>query len=108
MAIFSNTPGATLPKSSAWATDFRTSTISVCVGAATRTRRHLERMGARILVDEFATRMRRRLGEYFSIVRRRADCASLVKLSASFITTTVEVSPQLKTKERKRGPLKRC
>jgi hypothetical protein len=28
------------------------------------------------------------LGEYFSIVRRRADWASRVKLSASFITTT--------------------
>jgi hypothetical protein len=62
--------------------------MSCWVGEPTRTRRHRDRIGARILVDEFAIMINRRLGEYFSMVRRRADWASLDKLSASFITTT--------------------
>ena len=61
---------------------------SSAFGAATRMRRHRERMGAMSLLVLFAHRMRRMFDMYFSIVRRRAACASRVSESASWITTT--------------------
>ena len=62
------------------------------VGAATRTSRHRERIGAMILLVLLAHRMRRMLVMYFSIVRRSAACASRVSESASLmITTTYEL-----------------
>lgn len=68
----------------------RASQISVSVGAATRTRSVRDRIGAMIPDVLFATRMRRTLLLYFSIVLRRAAWASRVKPSASFITTTLK------------------
>ena len=65
---------------------------SSTLGAGTRMSRQRERMGAMSLLVLLAQRMRRMLDMYFSIVRRRAACASRVKESASCITTTMVCS----------------
>lgn len=61
---------------------------SSALGAATRMRRHRERIGAMSLLVLFAQRTRRMFDMYFSIVRRSAACASRESESASWITTT--------------------
>jgi len=57
-------------------------------GAATRTKRQRLRIGAMSRLVLFAQRMIRMLDMYFSIVRRRAACASRDSESASLIITT--------------------
>lgn len=61
---------------------------SVSEGAATRIRRQRDLIGAINLEVLFAQSMIRMFVMYFSIVRRSAACASLVRESASLITTT--------------------
>lgn len=57
-------------------------------GAATRMRRHRLFIGAMSLLVLFAQRIIRIFDMYFSIVRRRAACASRDNESASLIITT--------------------
>lgn len=71
-------------------TPFNTPVISCTLGAATLTSKHLLLIGAMMLLVLLASRMRRKLGLYFSMVRRRAACASRVRWSASLITTTLK------------------
>lgn len=54
------------------------------------------KIGAINLLVLFAHRMIRMFVIYFSMVRRRAACASLVNESASFMITTGEPNSQLK------------
>lgn len=84
--IFSASEGAQFSFAAA---DLSTAQISVSDGAATRTRSVRDLIGAMIFDVLFASNMSRRLGLYFSIVRRRAACASRVRWSASLITTTL-------------------
>jgi hypothetical protein len=74
------------------ATYSKTPVISSAVGAATRTRRHRDLIGAMSLDVELAQRMIRILAMYFSIVRRSAACASRERESASLMITTVVYS----------------
>lgn len=67
----------------------KTSQISASVGAGTRTSNVLDRIGAMMLAVESAKRINLRFGEYFSMVLLNAACASLVKWSASLMTTTL-------------------
>jgi hypothetical protein len=60
-------------------TPFSTVSISCTLGAATLTSRHLLLIGAMMLLVLLASRIKRRFGLYFSIVRRRAACASRVR-----------------------------
>ena len=60
-------------------TPFSTVSISCTLGAATLTSRHLLLIGAMMLLVLLASRIRRRFGLYFSMVRRRAACASRVR-----------------------------
>ena len=58
-------------------------------GAPTRSKRQRLRIGAIILLVELAQRITRKFAVNFSIVRRRADCASRERRSASLMMTTV-------------------
>ena len=62
---------------------------SASEGAATRIRRHRDLIGAINLEVLFAQSIMRIFAMYFSIVRRSAACASLVRESASLMTTTM-------------------
>lgn len=68
---------------------FRTWQISSSEGAGTRTSSVLDRIGAMILAVVLASRINRIFGLYFSMVLLRAAWASLVRWSASLITTTL-------------------
>jgi hypothetical protein len=62
-----------------------------------------------ILLVLLAQRINRMLFMYFSMVRRRAACASLVRASASLIMTTWRLDPsQRRSKNEHHTPLKRC
>jgi hypothetical protein len=74
---------------SSFATCLSASQISDSDGAATLTRSVRLRIGAMIFAVEFANRINRRFGLYFSIVRLNAACASRVRWSASLMTTTL-------------------
>mmetsp|Transcript_33805 Transcript_33805/g.84243 ORF Transcript_33805/g.84243 Transcript_33805/m.84243 type:complete len:227 (-) Transcript_33805:280-960(-) len=67
------------------------STMAICSaeGAAMRTQRQRERMGAITRQALLHVIMMRQVVMYFSIVRRRACCASLERLSTSLSTTTL-------------------
>jgi hypothetical protein len=65
--------------------------MSDCDGAETRIPRQRERTGSMTLLRLFATRIRRQVAVYFSMVRRRAACASLVSLSTSESNNTFQV-----------------
>lgn len=82
--------GATSLQPSFFPTVLKTPQISSSVGAATLTSSVLLRMGAIMLLVEFANKISRKLGLYFSIVLLSAACASRVKWSASLITTTLK------------------
>lgn len=58
-------------------------------GAATRIPRHLLLIAGITLLVELQHRIRRHVAMYFSIVRRNACWASLVRRSTSVSTTTV-------------------
>lgn len=65
--------------------------ITCCsVGAPTRNKRHLDRIGPIIFAVEFAHKMTLKFAVNFSIVLLRADCASLDNPSASLMITTRE------------------
>src|SRR6266513_1233429 len=75
---------------SACPTFLRTAQISSSDGAATRTSNVLLRIGAMMLLVEFASKINLKFGLYFSIVLLSAACASRVKWSASLMTTTLK------------------
>lgn len=77
-AIFLFKPGAS-GQPSLFPALLKTEHICSSVGAATLTSRVRERIGAIIFEVLFASKINRRLGLYFSIVRLRAACASRVR-----------------------------
>lgn len=66
----------------------KTLTTSSTAGAGILTPRHRLRMAGMTLDVEFAQRISLQVAIYFSMVRRRPCCASLVSLSTSVRTTT--------------------
>lgn len=62
-------------------------------GTGTRMMKHRLLMGPMMRLDELQQRTKRRLALYFSIVRRRPCCASLLSRSASRITATAICRP---------------
>jgi len=77
---------------------------SSCVGAATLTARHRLRIAGMTRVEELQHRINRHVEQYFSIVRRRACCASFVNRSTSVNSTTKTKQLKLKTIKPTKNP----
>ena len=86
----SSSPGLNLTVSLS-AMVVRTRAISAVVGAGIRTRSVRDLMGEMILEVVLQTIIRRMLLEYFSMVLLNAAWASLLRESASLITTTLNL-----------------